>query len=177
MVLACNKEFSRFGISSFMVCDARALPFKGEFVDLALFSFNGLDSVTHEDRLVILGEIKRLVKKNGTFVFSSHNLNWFETLFTLRGIDLMSSYEFFARLVIKLSYKHEVESLMLSSHAIINATPPQYYVKLDEQVRQLLGAGFKDVCVVTPSGILGGDDPSLRRVADKEGFLYYICRV
>jgi SAM-dependent methyltransferase len=40
---------------------------------LVVFSFNGIDSISHEDRLVALGEIHRVLEVGGLFVFSSHN--------------------------------------------------------------------------------------------------------
>jgi SAM-dependent methyltransferase len=54
--------------------DARDLSaFADGSIDVVLFSFNGIDSVSHEDRLIILGEIKRVLAPGGLFVFSAHN--------------------------------------------------------------------------------------------------------
>ncbi len=44
----------------------------GEF-DFIMFSFNGLDSINHKDRLQGLREICRVLKQDGLFAFSAHN--------------------------------------------------------------------------------------------------------
>ena len=42
--------------------------------DLVLFSFNGLDALGHEDRLLTLTEVRRVLRPGGYFLFSSHSL-------------------------------------------------------------------------------------------------------
>jgi SAM-dependent methyltransferase len=57
-----------------LVADARDLSgLRGPF-DFVLFSFNGLDSVGHEDRLKILAELRKASKPDGHFLFSSHSM-------------------------------------------------------------------------------------------------------
>jgi SAM-dependent methyltransferase len=59
----------------FSVCDARDLSrFYGRRFDFVLFSFNGIDSVDHNDRLAILREIRKVIADDGRFAFSSHSL-------------------------------------------------------------------------------------------------------
>jgi len=63
---------------SFFVCDARDLGmFKDNSFDFILFSFNGIDYVSHRDRKQIYKEVLRVTKSGGHFCFSSHNLNSF----------------------------------------------------------------------------------------------------
>lgn len=58
------------------VGDARDLgEFGNDEFDMVLFSFNGLDYVSHADREVVLGEIRRVLRPGGLFVFSTHNLH------------------------------------------------------------------------------------------------------
>lgn len=65
--------------------DARDLSgFEKNHFDFVWFSFNGLDYVSHEDRLKILGEIYGVLKSGGMFVFSSHN----------RGSNALPAYSF-----------------------------------------------------------------------------------
>jgi len=73
MVEACKKKFPQYRIE---VADARDLSrFENGYFDFVLFSFNGIDAVEHEDRLTILREIHRVLKKEGYFCFSTLNLN------------------------------------------------------------------------------------------------------
>ncbi|HEY7628099.1 MAG TPA: class I SAM-dependent methyltransferase, partial [Ilumatobacteraceae bacterium] len=63
----------RYPDADLRVGDARQLEFPDGSFDVALFSINGLDAVSHEDRASALGEIRRVLRPTGTFVFSSHN--------------------------------------------------------------------------------------------------------
>ena len=57
--------------------DARMMrEFESNYFDFILFSFNGIDYISHEDRVDALKEIKRIGKKGGLFVFSTHNLQY-----------------------------------------------------------------------------------------------------
>src|SRR3989442_13478768 len=49
--------------------------FEDGYFDFILFSFNGLDYLSHEDRLQALREIRRVGRKSEYFFFSAHNLN------------------------------------------------------------------------------------------------------
>jgi SAM-dependent methyltransferase len=54
--------------------DARDLSMiEDESVGLAVFSFNGIDAVTHEDRARVLAAVHRVLAKDGVFLFSTHN--------------------------------------------------------------------------------------------------------
>lgn len=45
-------------------------------IDLAVFSYNGIDSVDPEGRLAALGEVNRVLRPGGAFVFSTFHRNW-----------------------------------------------------------------------------------------------------
>ena len=65
--------------ATFLVCDARDMSvFKDEQLAAVFFSYNGIDYVDPSERLLILREVKRVLKKEGVFVFSSHNLDWWK---------------------------------------------------------------------------------------------------
>jgi SAM-dependent methyltransferase len=57
-----------------LVGDARDLsPIEGEF-DFVLFSFNGIDAVSPEDRLCVLDQVRAKLRPGGLFLFSTHSL-------------------------------------------------------------------------------------------------------
>jgi ubiquinone/menaquinone biosynthesis C-methylase UbiE len=54
--------------------DARDLSaFEDDSFDLIVFSWNGIDAVSHEDRPLILHEVRRVLAAGGVFLFSTHN--------------------------------------------------------------------------------------------------------
>lgn len=73
MVNECRKKFPDTNV---IRCDARDMSiFKSDEFDFILWAFNGIDYVSHNDRLQILREVYRVLKKFGYFVFSTHNRN------------------------------------------------------------------------------------------------------
>jgi ubiquinone/menaquinone biosynthesis C-methylase UbiE len=54
--------------------DARDLSrFPDGSFKLVVFSFNGIDAVNAADRMTILNEVRRVLRRDGLFVFSTHN--------------------------------------------------------------------------------------------------------
>ena len=70
LVTAASK---RFPDADIRVGDARHLDFPDASFDLAVFSINGIDSISHSDRAIALREIRRVLRPTGAFVFSTHN--------------------------------------------------------------------------------------------------------
>ena len=80
MIAACQQRFrgSEHPLR-FEICDARDMSqFDDNSFDFILFSYNGIDYVSHEDRLKIFSEVKRVGKPGCYFFFSSHNLRSLE---------------------------------------------------------------------------------------------------
>lgn len=74
MVEACKSKFAQRGwvIQNGDARDLRS--HRTESYDLVLFSYNGLDYISHLDRIRALREIFRVLKRGGFFAFSTHNL-------------------------------------------------------------------------------------------------------
>lgn len=71
MIAVCRQRFPNMDVR---LGDARDLrDFESQQFGLVLFSFNGLDAVDHNDRLLALSEIHRVLRPGGLFVFSTHN--------------------------------------------------------------------------------------------------------
>lgn len=72
MVAACRRNFPGVDVRP---GDARSLRGHADgSYDLVVFSFNGIDYVTPEDRARVRAEALRVLRPGGAFVFSSHNL-------------------------------------------------------------------------------------------------------
>ncbi len=63
----------RFPELCFQEMDARRMTFADHSFDLAVFSYNGLDSVNLPGRLSVLREVHRVLRPGGFFVFSTLN--------------------------------------------------------------------------------------------------------
>jgi ubiquinone/menaquinone biosynthesis C-methylase UbiE len=87
MVNACIEKYGDDYF--FITCDARDMEeLSDNSFDFVLFSFNGIDSFSHEDRVSSLKEIHRVLRPGGYYCFSSHNLNWngLSDLFSLKQV-------------------------------------------------------------------------------------------
>lgn len=74
MIALCKEKFAN---TTFLHHDVRNMEtFEDDTFDFVLFSYNGLDSMGNNNRLKTLKEIHRILKKDGVFVFSSHNRNY-----------------------------------------------------------------------------------------------------
>lgn len=80
MVESCIARLGdRFSNVSLDVGDVRDLGrFAAGSFDFVLFSYNGLDSIGHDDRLIALAELRRVTDAAGYIFFSSHNLLWLD---------------------------------------------------------------------------------------------------
>lgn len=141
---------------NFLCADARSLKeFAYEAFDFVLFSYNGIDTVSHEDRLKILKEIYRVLKKGGMFVFSSHNRDYqhfkkpywlIEPQFNAAFVKNLFSYVFFLPRHLRMK-RHEISG---DEYAIVNDSDHRfslllYYISIARQNEQLEKIGFSDI--------------------------------
>lgn len=187
MVRRCRERFATYPPHvSFAVCDARDMRlFPASAFDFVLFSFNGIDYVSHDDRARIFAEVRRVCVPGGWFAFSSHNLNACGDLFDWRRIvslDPRHARRTVKRLLLRLVYNAGTSKSMIDAapYAIINDGAHgrrlrTYYIRPQTQIAQLQ-SGFSDVRVFsTATGAALAQDATLAAV--DEPWLYYLCRV
>jgi SAM-dependent methyltransferase len=157
MVARCR---DRFPDVRFEVADARSLTaFADQSFDLIVFACNGISMVTHEGRLAILKEVRRLLAHNGHFIFSTYNRHnkAHERFFTLPDFSMSyhplrfavravrfganTAYSFYNRVRFA---RHEVRT---DEYSIINDRCHHYrtmlyYIYPHHQFAQLRAVGF-----------------------------------
>lgn len=189
MISRCK---ARYPALSFEVCDARDLSRFGDGrFDLVLFSFNGLDYVSHPERLKVLGEIRRLLSKGGAFIFSSHNRDfartkrpWDLTHLPLGISPVRNPLKFFGRVV---SYPIGIKNYVVNrrrewhseEYAILNDAANNYQmltycISVERQIAQLTSAGYAAIDVVGFDG--RWLPPTEYGECREDPFLYYVCR-
>lgn len=173
--------------ATLFVADARNMPMfsDGQFAAV-FFLWNGIDSVNPTDRKLILREINRILRqRNGVFIFSTHNLDWWlhyplRRFCRLRSlinpVSFMKNnagpFKVYASGLLN-RFKNKLSRL---DYAIILEYEqfmvlPIHYIGIKAQTEQLMEAGFDRVETVGVDG-LPADDQS--RVRDY--LLHYVAR-
>ena len=159
MVALCRERFPAVDIQ---LGDARDLSrTTSESFDFILFSFNGIDSVDHQGRMRVLGEVFRVLRPGGVFAFSSHNLDAAGSTFASRLLQSRTASNLYnlmnpvrvalaAHRLMRRLHNHATnrrKEIRAEGYAILNDEALefallQYYVTEREQIRQLQEVGF-----------------------------------
>lgn len=187
MIAACKKRFTAAsGKFLFEVGDARNLSqFRDNYFDFILFSFNGIDYISHSDRLRVWQEISRVGKSGGYFCFSSHNLQGIEREFAWRNHLKFNPLTTYINLVMwailrGCNLSITPEKLKASDYAIVRDEPHNfrlhtYYVRPQQQIQQL-DSNFRDIKIYSwKSGREISSKSEL--LSNFEMWLYYFCTV
>lgn len=188
MIAACKARFTTDPDTlSFAHGDVRDMSaFPDDAFDFILFSFNGIDYISGEDRQVALEEIARVGKPGGLFCFSTHNLQSIDRIFNFRKQFALHPKRFLRNLrnwvLARFVHNRDVDlrQIRSASYAVINDgahgfSLRTHYIRPEEQVRQLEGY-FERIQVFSleeGAEIVGLD--RLRRSTDP--WLYFLCRI
>jgi ubiquinone/menaquinone biosynthesis C-methylase UbiE len=183
MVEACQKTFDPMGGRvRIQLGDVRSMPeFETGYFDFVMFSYNGLDSISHEDRLKAIEEMKRVGKPGGYLFFSSHNLQYMDNMYKVAHPDPKVAAHRFVRLF-KLLYHNGLPGKYKKlDYAIIRDDVHQfrmnhYYAKPATVIAQLQAAGLKNIRVF-PSKSPEEIDVRLLDTIDQCGWLHYLCEI
>jgi SAM-dependent methyltransferase len=187
MIELCRCQFSEGPSVKFIVGDASDLSFLGmDKFDLILFSFNGIDYVSQDKRLRVLGEVRaRLRGKDSLFLFSSHSLQSYPFAFRWsleRRRPIRSLYRLAQDAAFNL--RRTFRNVSISSDevkrrgwAVLNDGAhgfklSTYYVMPEEQIRQLADAGLDVVEAMNVAG-----EQIDWRVPQSDPWLHYLCRI
>jgi ubiquinone/menaquinone biosynthesis C-methylase UbiE len=175
MVKVCQ---NRFPDLDFFTCDARNMGiFQKDHFDLVLFSFNGIDYVSHEDRLNILREIRRVCKKpGGIFFFSSHNLDYVPNLFLIKySLDPFIMFYNLYRYALLSIMNRNIEcnrGYAVINDGALNFKLLTYYITQNQQVAQLNDIGFKTISIYS---LDSGMDLKEESKNASNPWLHYLC--
>jgi SAM-dependent methyltransferase len=175
MVAACCRRFPDPSPHAvFQVADARALPFGNDSFDLAVFSYNGIDYVTHDDRLRVLSEVRRVLRTDGRFVFSTHNANWLRKFpgyqhADARTVALERNLDW-----LRIRLRNWRRDLLGDCCTVLEPPLETYYAAPGFVVRQLEVAGFGSIAAFgSADGRALSGAAGLRECADP--WVYYCC--
>ena len=185
MLKQCRAKYRN---ARLLLCDARDMvTFADEAFDTVFSCFNVIDDADHEDRNRILKEVRRVLKRNGVFVFSTHNLDSNRrSAYEFRGfvpaqnpIELIKENgvrvkRYFTGILNHLrNRRNEVQE---KSYSIVNDSSHNfrlmtYYIKKEHQINQLEDVGFSQVEMVAENGAFLSLEQDCH-----DGWIYYICR-
>jgi len=163
------------------VADARKMHlFKDNSFDVVLFSFNGIDYVSNEDRNQIFEEIVRVAKNNALFIFSSHNIFNIPILFSLKfslhpymGLMNVLKYIKLKRLNYKTSIRNkEMVRINDGAHNFQLITT---YIKPSFQLKQLKQFNLKELKAF--SYYTGSELEEAKIDICSDPWIYYTCFV
>jgi ubiquinone/menaquinone biosynthesis C-methylase UbiE len=189
MIRSCQRKFKEHSEKIvFARVDARNMSqFRDDEFDFVLFSFNGIDSVDHSDRIKILREINRITKNRGYFLFSSHNLN---ALRSVCRVSLSRNPTKFAQnmdaisrlLFLRLTNRHTWKTIRTNPkklhYVIFNDGAYEFgltlhYIAPIEQLKDLKALGFKNLKVFGMD-----DDREIQNPTSSNDYgLHYFCEV
>ena len=140
--LAGQRELRALG------CHEDAQFHDGEF-DVVMFSYNGLDCLDPESRLVALREISRVLKPGGVFIFSAHNTRALPKRmsltrhFTLHPLNLLRGIKSWVQLNYIYNSPAKLKRALAAPFCTVHdgsyrfAYEP-YYIKPEAQLEQLV---------------------------------------
>jgi ubiquinone/menaquinone biosynthesis C-methylase UbiE len=169
MIDACHQRFGgeRY---RFEIADARALPFDEASFDFVLFSYNGIDYVPHDDRRLVLAEVRRVLRDGGRFAFSTHNLANAPTLLSWRpSIRPRATLRRWKLRRVNPSLRElRSRDWAVLQDGALHGGLETHYVRREEQLRQLATAGFGATLVFQLDG-------KAARERATDPWLYYLC--
>jgi ubiquinone/menaquinone biosynthesis C-methylase UbiE len=183
MVKHCHRHFGSEQ-RRFEVTDVRELSTLGKRrFDFVLFSFNGLDYLTHDDRLHALGQIQAVCRPGALFCFSTHNIRALPHLMRLQAQCTKDPAWLWRNLGnwLRWRYRHARHVAHMAAQprdwAIVNdgahgCRLETYYVRPRAQLAQL-DPGFGAIRVFS----LGGQELAREHLeSTDDDWLYFLCR-
>jgi len=161
--------------------DARNMSdIKGNSADFVLFSYNGIDCMSSNERIFILKECYRILKKDGVFAFSTHNLHFkyfdklpwqkpikFEWLYIKHCLKVLLYLPHIIKLKKHNKYFENYAIVLNDAHFY---SLYLYTISPEFQIQQLNDIGFTNVSIIDKKGELVNYSNTI-----ENDYLYYYC--
>ena len=173
----------RFDDVDCLCCDVRDMhQFADGSNDFVLFANNGLDSLGHEDRILGLCEVNRVLPDGGLYVFSTHNRNCDHARQEPRMEFSIDPFAF-ARAVVRhqrrvarrranREFEREEKDYAIINDSSHNFSLVTYYIDQRAQVQQLTDLGFETLEIFDFEGTAIGSS----EVDHSSPWIYYVAR-
>jgi SAM-dependent methyltransferase len=163
--------------------------FADEAFDAVFFLWNAIDDADPGDRILILNEVHRVLKRSGVFVFSAHNLgasaipafdfpgvalSWNPiTLIKENALPLkVYSSGLFKRILARHEMQARGYAVLHEYESTARCVVPTYYITRRTQIGQLEDAGFHQVEAVDKNGSFISRDSC----SEEYWYIYYVAR-
>lgn len=180
MIKRCKERYANIDNITFKVFDIRNLDtFDRDYFDIVLFSYNGLDYMKFSDRSKALKNINRVLKYEGKFIFSTHNIMSIEQhyklykgfnpiLFIKRLIKVIKLLAFngFPKKYLNIDYTTFIDG----AHNFNLITT---FVSLFSQIEALYSFGYNNIRTFSSNN---GDEIMLEDLGTyTEPWIYFYC--
>ena len=176
MIQACRDKYPSL---QFMQCDSSDMSIlPNESFDFVMFSFNGIDCMSHEKRIRTLNEIYRVLKNNGVFAFSSHNRDDSKIVVAFNRYERINLNSIKQNILNVRSYlksrkgQEQTETYAILSDPLAGFGQLSYYIRKPDQVKQLADIGFYDIEIVN----FDGEFVAEHAMDQASHWFYYVCR-
>jgi len=178
LINSCNERFINYKNNvCFFEQDARnMLDISSETKDFVFFSYNGIDYVDSNSRILAIHEILRVMRPGAKFFFSTHNLNSIIYRPVLR--KLKHPMRFISELCgsilhFSINNLNRRKDFLIFKDTGLNGQLDTYYVQPEHQIEELKGCGFRNIVVIDNNG--NTLNTKLDFLMNKDPWLYYIC--
>ena len=183
MIAACKKRFEgKIAENVFSVLDIRNLgSFPENSFDFVLFSFNGIDHISMDERITAFQDIRKTLSSGGYFCFSTHNIqcipNWLNIQFRWNVFEVVK--RIFRQAKVKTINKQALDNYKAKDYVLLNDGAHDFgseihYARPSWQIKSLKQCGFNEIRIFSlKTGAELTSEGEISANIDK--WLYFLC--